>query len=226
MYHCGDFHLLSEEFFDFYPIIKTYIIYDIIYNKQKFSIFNNIINNTLKFNKLQNFTEQVILKANFFERDDLMQNYPTQMFLQTGLDLEEIFEKDLIRLAPEEFSDKYFKSPVEEGISAAQNIGHNISEYDVLRLVFNKQTSFDDDGLFIRDRRDSKLVKLISIYDWNSYFRFITYFPINQEGFTIDFTARVKQKLDVIRRVYGHYENLLNPIVFILSILFSLILKD
>src|SRR5436305_1930518 len=51
-FQCGDFHVLSEEFFNFYPIIKTYILNEFAHNGAKyFKDIQDVFDSTFKINE-------------------------------------------------------------------------------------------------------------------------------------------------------------------------------
>ena len=72
-FHCGDFSILSEEYFNFYPIIKTHILNAFVNAPEQYFFSENIFNEVLKVraeiwdkNRISVKPISITLKSNIF----------------------------------------------------------------------------------------------------------------------------------------------------------------
>jgi len=171
-FQANSFNMLSEEFFDLYPVLKDYVVYNFFFDPEIFEDYKSIFDKTFQFNQRYNsfFEKRLILKFDFFQKTGLMSIYPRQSGLEQRYMQELRFERDLRNMSPYYFERKYqkvhladlFDPELSDSLQHLSPKRHEPNQYNVLRYDFRANTIFTDDYLPPLYRED--LVKLITIF--------------------------------------------------------------
>jgi hypothetical protein len=189
-FHSGDFYLLSQEYFDFYPIITDFILFNFFESPQFFSSSAGAISDTLKLDKTfwqRRNSQKILLKPDFFELNGIppyKMNDPFGFFdaLKSDADL----TRDIFDGVVDKFTD-------------SRKAVHYVYKY-----FLNYKSQFPSELEF-----DSNLVKLIHFDGWKSHWNFIKKFPIYQEKF-FDIIGLVQSRLDLLDQNMYFYKDKLD----------------
>lgn len=167
-----DFNLLSEEYFDFYPIIKTYIISSYlnnlsIFNNDNLNLFRNILRfDTTLWSENADKSFNVLLKPDPLLKESV-DSFTTLSDIIDMLNQHKSFVADVFSMPAETFDLKYS----EYLFDSTDN-----NKRRFFRLVFDKDTKFG-----LKYAPSKKETKFLSFFDFPSFFKFISQFPVYQE---------------------------------------------